>query len=232
MTEPVSERGPIRVLFFRHARVASHRGDVDVTAEGLDEARRAGRALLARLDGCRHVGFLHAPTRRTRQTAQALRAGLEAAAREAGTPLALEPPRRSDAIRNPDLWIAGTRVEMVSSAEALAEQLPPGGPGVEQLRRHPFLTGFWGRADRLSFWLEHADPPGESADETARRFAAFARSLADLPSGPRAYVCVTHSGPLRALLRRYVLDADPGEPDWVADVEVAVQPGGALRWAP
>lgn len=223
---------PLRVLFVRHGRVANHHGDVDVTPEGLEEARRAGGALLPRLAGYEAVAFLHAPTRRTSQTAEALRSGLAEAARDAGATLWLEPPEVSEGIRSPDLWLAGTRVEMVSAPEALAEQLPAGGPGIEQLRRHPFMAPFWNRPDRISYWMEHRDPPGESADETARRFVAYARSLADLPQdGRRAYVCVTHSGPLRAILRRYVLREDPGEPGWVEDVDLTVHPDGRLEWA-
>jgi broad specificity phosphatase PhoE len=222
---------PLRVLFVRHGRVASHRGDVGVTREGLAEARAAGRALLPRVAGCRSVGFLHAPTRRTLQTAEALRAGLSDVLTANGADIALGAPRSSEGIRNPDLWIAGSRVEMVSSAEALAEQLPPGGPGADELRRHPFMAGFWGRDDRISFWIEHPDPPGESADETARRFVAYARSLADVSrDGAQAFVCVTHSGPLRAILRRYVLGEDPGEPAWMEAVDLTVGPDGTLEW--
>ena len=46
----------------------------------------------------------------------------------------------------------------------------------------------------------------------------------------RRFVCVTHSGPMRALLRRYVVGEDPGEPEYVEAVELAFDGDGGARW--
>ncbi|GAC1654917.1 MAG: hypothetical protein NVS4B3_19320 [Gemmatimonadaceae bacterium] len=223
-------KAPSEVFFLRHARVDSHRGDVDVTVEGLAEARQAGRTLARLLGEANTIAFLHAPTRRTAQTATALRGGIAEAKSDRLPARTLTEPEVSEGLRNPDVWIAGRRIEIVSSAEALADQLP-GGPGLHELRKHPFMAGFWGRHDRLSYWIEHEDPPGESADEVARRIATFARSLADSAAeSQRAFVCVTHSGPMRAIVRRYLLGSDPGEPEWVEAIHLTVHPDGSLQW--
>jgi broad specificity phosphatase PhoE len=207
-----------RVWFVRHGEIASHRGDVPLTAAGAAQAEAAGAALLDGEAPPERLELLHAPTARTAQTAEALRRGLGAGA----------PPRVEPAIRNPDLYVAGRRVEMVSSVEALAEQLPPPARDEAELARHPFFSRFWAERDRVGVWMRDADPPGETADEVARRCFTFARSLADAGAGG-AYVCVTHSGPLRALLRRYVLGEDPGEPGWVEPVALTLSGDGA-RW--
>ena len=46
----------------------------------------------------------------------------------------------------------------------------------------------------------------------------------------RRYVCVTHSGPLRALVRRYVLARDPGEPEYVEAVGLSFAADGSAAW--
>ena len=115
-----------RLLLLRHGEVASHRGDVPVTDAGLDHAERTGKAVGAEATGALTV--LYGGTRRTRETAEALIRGIDDAARVQG-------PHDSFALRNPDMYLAGTRVNMVSSAEALAEQVP--GMTEEQVRRTP-----------------------------------------------------------------------------------------------
>jgi hypothetical protein len=138
-------------------------------------------------------------------------------------------PTRHWAIRNPDIYVAGTRIDLVSSAEALAEQLPPGSLGLEELRQLPFLHGFWSTPDRIGFWVNHPNPPGEDADTVARRLLTFARSFLDLPhEQPRRYICVTHSTTMRAFLRRYLLGKDPGEPDYLESVDLSFAPDGSL----
>ena len=94
--------------------MASHRGDVPVT-DGAQPRRRSGKSLAAEVDGALTV--LYGGTRRTRETAEALIRGIEDAARVTG-------PHDSFALRNPDMYLAGTRVNMVSSAAALPSRSP------------------------------------------------------------------------------------------------------------
>lgn len=221
---------PVTVWFFRHGEIASHRGDVPLTDRGLRDAETAGRRLAAELEPGTRVEFLHAPTQRTLQTLDALRRGL-AAALEAGSGVQLGEPRLEPALRNPDLYVAGTRVEMVSSVGALAEQLPGDALSAGDIAGHEFFARFWAQHDRIRVWLDDEDPPGERSSDVARRFFTFARSLSDLDgSRPRHVVCVTHSGPIRSLLRQYVLAEDPGEPDYVEPVRVTFVGGRPPAW--
>jgi broad specificity phosphatase PhoE len=218
---------PVTVWFVRHGEIASHRGDVSLTADGVTDAEAAGERLARSLEPGATVEFLHAPTRRTRETAEALRRGIARRVNE----VTLGVPRVEPAIRNPDLFVAGTRVEMGSSIEALHEQLPAGTMSMDQVAANDFFARFWAERDRIAVWLRDPDPPGERATDVARRFFTFARSLADAPSCiPRHVVCVTHSGPLRAILLEFVLDEDPGEPEYAEAVELALAQDAAPVW--
>lgn len=220
----------MHVWFCRHAEIASHRGDVPATAAGLRYAETVGAQWAGACPPGARVEFLHAPTLRTAQTAAAVRAGMQRTLPES-TDVRFGAPRVEPAIRNPDLFVAGTRVEMVSSPEAVAAQLPAQTLDAAQVARHGFFSAFWGAADRIGCWVDAGDPPGERADDVARRLFAFARSLCDLADAhPRVYVCVTHSGPMRALLRRYVLMHDPGEPEYLEAVELSFTTDGAPLW--
>ena len=103
---------PPRLILLRHGEVASHRGDVPITDEGRRQATEAGR----RLGGLGSVRLLAGATRRARETAEGVADGLRAA----GVPVT--GPDVAFALRNPDLYLAGARVDMVSSAEAFAAQ--------------------------------------------------------------------------------------------------------------
>src|SRR5829696_4420233 len=104
-----------RLLLLRHGEVASHRGDVAVTGRGLDGAEHVGQRLAATAG---RIRVLTGGTLRARQTGAAIATGASAAG------AAVDEPRVAFALRNPDLYVAGERVDMVSSAAALAEQVP------------------------------------------------------------------------------------------------------------
>lgn len=216
----------VRVHWVRHGEIASHRGDVPLTDGGVAQARERGRALAGELHPGETVHFMHAPTLRTRQTVEEIRSSMEEA---------LGPDSGVDllgvseqwAVRNPDLYVAGQRVEMVSSAEALAGQLsaPPVPP--ETLARHPFFREFWASPDRIGLWVGHPDPPGEDAVAVARRQVTFAASLPDAAAEgrPVRYVLSTHSPVLRAILLCF-LGGDPGEPRYLEPVDLILPDAG------
>lgn len=223
---------PVVVHWIRHGRVASHRGDVPLTDRGTREAVEAGRRLGARVRAGEVVSFHITETRRSRDTAAAMCAGLlETAPPKERAGIQLVPPVEEFAIRNPDLYLAGRRVEMVSTAEAMAEQLGGTGLGPEQVNALAFYPDFFAHPDRIGFWLSHPDPPGENGDAVARRLMAFAVSLGDLPGeAPRRYVCVTHSPVLRAFLLRYLLNSDPGEPEFMESIDVTLDRSITIRF--
>jgi broad specificity phosphatase PhoE len=219
---------PLRVHWLRHGRVASHRGDTPLTSEGLQEVEEAGKRLSGMLVPGEVVSLLHAPTRRTEETAQALSRSI-AQALDASVQICLRKPQMNLAIRNPDLYVAGIRVDMVSSADALAEQLPSSDLDAQDLEKLPFWNGFWSQRDRIGYWVSLVNPPGEDANIVARRLFTFAQSLLDQPrQQPRRYICVTHSPLLRAFLRYYLLGYDPGEPDYCETIDMEFADAGKL----
>jgi broad specificity phosphatase PhoE len=216
--------------FYRHAEIPSHQGDLPATSAGLRRAEEVGSALAADCPRGARVEFPHAPTVRTVQTAEALRRGFERGL-PPGAGIRMGEVHVEPAIRNPDLYVAGHRVEMVSALDAVAAQLPSGALTRPELERNAFFSRFLGVGDRIGLWVADDDPPGERADDVARRIHAWAHSLCDIERPyPRRYVCVTHSGPMRALLRRYVLDRDPGEPEYVEAVQLAFGCDGTAHW--
>ncbi len=226
---------PLLVQLVRHGEVASHRGDVPVTEGGIARAVAAGWRLGEELEPGERVFFLYAPTLRARETAAAIRGGAEASLRDAGRrgQVELHAPAEEWALRNPDLYVAGGRVEMVSTPEALAAQTGARRLTAEELSGHRFFRRFWESPDRIGYWVQHPDPPGEDWGAVARRLLTFATSLLDLPAETRRrYVCVTHSPLLRAFVRRYLTREDPGEPDYLesVDLEFSTKGGAAVSF--
>jgi broad specificity phosphatase PhoE len=202
-----------RLLLLRHGEVGSHRGDVAVTDRGLDRAEGLGRRLAATAD---RIRVLTGGTLRARQTGAAIAAGAGAAG------AAVDEPRVAFALRNPDIYVAGERVEMVSSAAALAEQVP--GMTVDEAAAVPFFAAFFDHPDRIGWWLRLGDVPGEDAEALARRIDHFAASLPDRTAQPAELtVGVTHSPVLRACALAH-LGHDPGEPEWLTGLELSVGP--------
>jgi broad specificity phosphatase PhoE len=211
----------IRVLLLRHGEVASHRGDVPVTDAGLAHAEHTGKAIATSSDEA--LTLLFGGTRRTRETAEAIVRGV-------ADPARVEGPNDSFALRNPDLYAAGSRVNMVSSAAALAEQVP--GMTTDQAASIAWWNSFFTAPDRVGWWLEQSDPPGEGAADLAARITRVARSLADLgPLQGRLVVGVTHSPLIRALLAG-ATGTDPGEPPYVTGVQLVVAGDGSVDVSP
>ncbi|MDQ3864202.1 MAG: histidine phosphatase family protein [Actinomycetota bacterium] len=216
----------MRVHWVRHGEVASHRGDVPLTDEGVAQARKRGRSLAKDVSRGEVVHFMHAPTLRTRQTAEEIRGGMSEVI-DPGGGAELPDVTERWAIRNPDLFVAGQRVEMVSSVEALAEQLSAPVLDPEKLSEHTFFREFWASPDRIGYWLEHPDPPGEDTVAVARRQVTFALSLLDgRKDRPVRYVLATHSPVLRAILLCYAGE-DPGEPEYLEPVDLILSQNGA-----
>jgi broad specificity phosphatase PhoE len=216
----------VRIHWLRHGKIASHRGNVPLTEEGLAQAIERGRVLAGDISSGELVHFMHAPTLRTRQTIEEVRASMEEAL-DSDSGVELLEVSEQWAIRNPDLFVAGQRVEMVSSVEALAEQLSASPVDPETLATHPFFSAFLASSDRIGYWLGHPDPPGEDTVAVARRQMTFATSLLDKQEDrPLRYVLATHSPLLRAILLCY-LGEDPGEPGHLEPIDLTLSRGEA-----
>lgn len=205
-----------QLLLLRHGEVRSHRGDVPITDEGSAFAQLVGSSLPDRFGSGFEV--LCGETRRARETAHHISEGI----RESGG--SVTGPRVAHALRNPDLYLGGERVNMVSSHQALADQVE--WLSVERVADLDFYPQFIAETDRIGWWLGLTDPPGEDAGDVAKRIVGFARSLVN-PSRPErgTVVAVTHSPLLRAF-GLHALGRDIGEPAWVSGFVIAVGPDG------
>lgn len=217
----------IHVHFVRHGEVDSHRGDVPITEAGLAAAEEHGRQMADWITGPEYVSFLHTVTKRTRQTSQMFRKGfLENLQEDVLERITVLQPEEEFAIRNPDIYLGGLRVELVSSVEAIAEQIPSLGIENSQLLQIPFWPDFLNSSDRIGYWLHLDNPPGENAEAVARRLMTYAASLSLIPSKTtRRYICVTHSPVLRAFLMKYLLDEDLGEPKYCESINLSFSEG-------
>jgi len=199
------------LLLLRHGEVTSHRGDVPVTEAGLATAADLGGRLAAAPGGDRLL-VLDGGTRRTRETARAIARGAAAEGADVvdgGT---------AQGLRNPDLYLAGVRVDMVADLASYAAQVP--GLAADDVGAVDFFAHWVTSADRIGWWVAHPDPPGERASDVVRRVACFAASFADHPEESLT-IGVTHSPVLRALAV-HATGEDPGEPVWLAGIRAAV----------
>jgi broad specificity phosphatase PhoE len=220
-TDGAAERRGPRLILLRHGEVTSHRGDHSLSAEGRRQAEEAGRHLAAMRLGS--VRLLSGSTVRTRETAALVRQGLAGA----DGPTAVKGPDVAFALRNPDLYLAGSRVEMVSSPEAFAAQVP--GLTPDDVLAVPFFHGWFTAPDRIEWWVHHPSPPGDDAAGTAARLVAFAASLGDPgPAVADTVIGVTHSPLLRAVSLTFT-GVDPGEPPYLNGYAVDVRCDGSAR---
>lgn len=218
----MSTPSAVRLYLLRHGEVDSHRGDVPITPAAREQAKDVGARLAADLVGGAWV--LTGETRRARETAEHLCSGLK------GAGAVVDGPTVAHALRNPDLFLAGYRVNMVSSHEAFAAQVP--GVDTDDIAELDFYPQFVVEKDRVGWWLQHPSPPGEGAPEIAARIEAFARSLLNPYREDRSsVVAVTHSPLLRAVALQQ-LGSDIGEPAWVSGLVMDIAPAGAITTSP
>lgn len=209
------------LLLLRHGEVLSHHGDVSITEEGADFAVETGASLPPRFGD--KFTILSGETSRAIETAAHIARGIEQAG---GTVFG---PEKAHALRNPDLYIGGKRVNMVSSHEALADQVE--WLQTEDVANLDFFPQFIAGRDRIGWWLRHENPPGEGASEIADRLEHFARSFSNPTRAEGGtVVAVTHSPLLRAYGLR-VLGTDIGEPGWVSGFRIEIGADGSTSSA-
>jgi broad specificity phosphatase PhoE len=209
----------VRLYLLRHGEVSSHQGDVPITRAAERQAYEAGRRLAG--EAAEPLRILTGETRRAVDTAAHLARGVvDAGGRVVG-------PEVAFALRNPDLYLSGVRVNMVSSTAAFAEQVE--GVAAEDVAALDFFPEFIASPDRIGWWLTLESPPGEDAAALAQRVRAFATSLADpVPGRENTVVAVTHSPLIRAAGLDF-LGEDIGEPPWVTGLLATVDDDGAIR---
>ena len=213
-------QGSVRLILLRHGQVANHRGDVPITELGVLQAEAAGE-WFASVE-CNEIACLMTgETQRTISTGDSFALGFRSAG---GT---VPDPVVSFALRNPDFYLGGHRINMAEGAEALAAQSPPVNP--EDVGEVEFYKDLMAAKDRVGFWLEHGSPPGDTSHDVGRRIDHFARSLAAVPRWRgRTVVAITHSPVLRAI-RHHHWGEYSKEPPFLHGYSLTLEPTGELR---
>lgn len=208
----------MRLYLLRHGEVTSYKGDMPITSGGERRAFTVGRELAQREQ--QPIAVLSGETRRAKETAAHLAGGIAHAGGD------VVGPDVAFALRNPDLYLAGTRVNMVSTPEALADQV--NGLSPEEVPSLDFFPTFMASPDRVGWWLTHESPPGEDAATVAARMRLFAASLVDpVPERPQVVAAVTHSPLLRSIAMDFV-GRDTGEPPFVAGLVMTIEPDAKM----
>lgn len=198
------------IYLIRHGHVRNHEKDLGLTVEGAAGAVEAGRRLGAGLAGGT-VQLFAAPSRRTRETADLIFKGItEAVEREGRGDLILCSPSECRSIRNFGFRFRGRLMEPSRVYRSTCQ-----GAGLHPAQRE-FYRAFWQSPDPVGFWLTRPSPYAETPQEVVGRLVRFIDKTWR-PGGDahaRVAFCVTHSGPMRALLQNF-LGKDPGELDYL-----------------
>jgi broad specificity phosphatase PhoE len=193
----------IDVWLVRHGEVASYMGDQGLTAHGRAQSRAAAAELADEVAG--PVALRHAPSRRARDTADALGAALRehgVAVEDAGVDAGFENLRSIvDGIPRPHDRMRPALRSIRGDDDAA---LPAWAREVAR-----FVDIHDGSGDPIEWWLKQPTLALEPASVVVRRFWRALRRVA-AGAAPRTVVC-THSGPMRALAA-HAIGLDPGEP--------------------
>jgi broad specificity phosphatase PhoE len=209
----------VRVILLRHGQVANHRGDVPITDLGVLQAEAAGEWFAT--EGIKIAAILTGETARTISTGASFVLGFRSTGGE------VPDPTVSFALRNPDLYLGGHRINMAEGAEALAAQSPPVNP--DDVAGMAFYKALMEAKDRVGFWLEHGSPPGDTAPDVGRRIDHFVRSIVAVPTWRcRTIVAITHSPVLRAV-RHHHWGEYSKEPPFLHGYSLTLEPGGELQ---
>ena len=208
----------VTLALLRHAKVPSHEGDMPLTEDSSADIQAAVPRLKALAGESSKFIFLGTQTNRSRQTAEALRIAIDPTSPEVLPAWGL---------RNPDLYLAGSRVEMGSKLAFFASQCNVLEMTPDQVSAQRFFHEFLNAPDRIEYWVFHESPPGEDAAAVAKRVFQFARSFLAADAAQDLVVCcVTHSPVMRAILHKGLGLADTGEPDWVEEIVFEVMDTG------
>lgn len=208
----------VTLALLRHAKVPSHEGDMPITSDASPDIDAAVPRIKALAGPGDKFLFLGTRTNRSRQTAQALRAAIDPGSPEV---------KPAWGLRNPDIYLAGARVEMGSKPEFFASQCDFLEMTPEAVLEQSFYNGFLNAPDRIEYWVHHSAPPGEDAKAVASRVLHFARSFRAAPLRENLVVAaVTHSPVMRAVLTKGLNILDPGEPNWLEEIVLEVTDAG------
>jgi len=211
------------IHLIRHGRIPDYQTDQPLSPEGRQETLLAGRKLAEHIQTGETINFFSSPTRRTRQTAELLREGLNQALTERNIEATGGPVVVDDRLRNCQFILGGLAYDPIRPLFDVARWRLQETASAEYRACVAFQTEFWGSPDPMAYWLTHPTQAAEAPEAVAERTRAFlAERLAEGvgANSPQRDICVAHSANLRSFLR-LVFGCDPGEPEFCGMLTVS-----------
>jgi broad specificity phosphatase PhoE len=207
------------IYLIRHGEVAHHRSDLNLTPRGREQSKAAGNWLASEVRDRDTIYVFHSPVTRAVETAQVVYDGLLLTLERDGrlARVVLHPPQPDPALHNVRFSLAPGH-EPQEPSLLYDEMNLRNCAGQVATSRAEFYRGFWASADPMGYWLTHdssggAESPAEVLARLKRRLGGLVLEDGHCPSNRSVYIIITHSGPIRVLLRD-ALGTDPGEPDF------------------
>jgi broad specificity phosphatase PhoE len=220
--------GLIDVHIIRHGETQGYSVDGGLSPMGAWQGRRRGHDLSKGIDAGSNVFLAAAPTARAMQTAEQIRRGIEDGLATWGRRASIEGPEPMEEFRNFQVWTpSGVKdpTQAFREYHAVLERYERAALGDRPLWLVE-MDRFWrlqsGGGDPIAFWMTipllNFEPPAQAV---LRFWAGIGRLAQQALPGTR-FLCVTHSGPMRALAA-WALGHDPGEPYNTEEVRVRMR---------
>lgn len=211
------------IHLIRHGRIPDYHTDQPLSPDGRQETLLTGRKLAEHIQTGETINFSSSPTRRTRQTAELLREGLNKALAERNIEATVGPVLVNDRLCNCQFILGGLSYDPIRPLFDVARWRLQETASAEYWACVAFQTEFWSSPDPMAHWLTHPTQAAEAPEAVAERTRAFlAERLAEgvETNSPQRDICVAHSANLRSFLR-LVFGCDPGEPEFCGTLTVS-----------
>lgn len=205
------------VHLVRHGPIPNYQTDQPLTTEGRQKVLAIGRELASQIRPGETISFYSSPTRRTRQTAELLREGLQKALSQMKQNATIIPiVTVADNLQNLQFYLDGLSYDPIQPLFEVARWRLQQANLPQYQASVAFQAEFWASSDPMAYWLTHLSPTVESPQSVATRTQTYIKECLARnaqTNGPRRDICVTHSANLRAFLQS-ILGDDPGEPEF------------------
>ena len=191
--EEVNQGREIELHFIRHGEPINYSYDAGITPKSVKQAEKFGRDLIHQIRDGELVKLVTSPQKRATETLDGIEKGMKASLKDHADKkvvLYTEGRKRRNEVR---------MFEIID-------------------RKTDWFNKFKDDEDSIKYWLDNPDEVAEPPEKVLQRMEKFIKRMKAvsefLPSGPKVhYVIVTHSGPMRVLLRKSFTktDVDYGE---------------------
>lgn len=204
------------VHLVRHGHIPNYLTDQPLSAEGEHESLEVGRQLAIYIRPDETISFYSSPSRRARQTAAMIRAGLqEALSRHEVAATVVKPVTVDDRLQNSQFYLGHLSYDPIYPLLDIARWRLHEAPSPQTEACAKYQAEFWSAPDPVAYWLNHPSKFAESPEAVIERtWNCLLDHLAEQDNGDdgiRRHVCVTHSANLRAFLQ-LIFGEDPGPP--------------------